>query len=89
MAENARAVMEIQRMATAAKMTATHNIAGRKSRPAPKGFKRPAQFSADQHIGINQVYARIKDGSLPHVRLGRTVLIPDDALDRLVTIAKP
>lgn len=59
----------------------------RRSRPAPKGFKRPAQFSAAAHIGINQVYARIKDGTLPHVRLGRTILIPDDALDRLVTTA--
>ena len=63
--------------------------AQRKSRPAPKGFKRPAQFSAEQHIGINQVYALIKDGTLPHVRLGRTVLIPEDALDRLVTSGQP
>jgi excisionase family DNA binding protein len=61
----------------------------RQSRPAPNGFKRPVQFSADAHIGINQVYARIKDGSLPHVRLGRTILIPDDALNRLVTAGKP
>jgi excisionase family DNA binding protein len=75
-------------MATAA--NAKHSArgrAGRKSRPAPKGFRRPAQFSADEHIGINQVYARIKDGTLPHVRLGRTVLIPDDALARMVTAA--
>jgi hypothetical protein len=70
-------------MATSAKKK-TSSARRRKIRPAPKGFRRPAQFSVDAHIGINQVYTRTKDKTLPHVRLGRTILIPDDALDRLL-----
>lgn len=62
-----------------------HAPARREARPAPEGFKRPKQFSVDGHIGINQVYARIKDGTLPHLRLGRTILIPADALDRIIS----
>jgi len=46
------------------------------------------QFAAQKHFGINQVYKAIKDGTLPHVRVGRTILIPDDALDRLVTAGR-
>jgi hypothetical protein len=75
-------------MATAAKETG-RGTRRRKARPAPKGFRRPVQFAADEHIGINQVYGYIKDGTLPHVRLGRTILIPNDALARLVITAKP
>ena len=43
----------------------------------------------EQHKGKvskNTVYSKIKDGTLPHVRLGR-ILIPADALDRLLPAA--
>ena len=33
----------------------------------------------------NFVYERIREGSIPSVRIGRKILIPSDALDRLMT----
>jgi excisionase family DNA binding protein len=38
-------------------------------------------------IGRSSVYDRIKDKSLPAVRLGRRILIPADALERLLAEA--
>jgi excisionase family DNA binding protein len=35
-------------------------------------------------IGRNSVYDRVKDGTLPSVKLGRRILIPGDALERLL-----
>ena len=35
-------------------------------------------------LGRNTIYERIRDGTFPHVRLGRRLLIPEDALDRLL-----
>ena len=37
-------------------------------------------------IGITNIYARLKDGSLPSVRVGRRILIPSDALARLLSL---
>jgi len=60
----------------------------RQGRPAPKGYLRPAQFAAQNHIGINQVYKAAREGRVPHVQFGRTILLPEDALDRMVTGGK-
>jgi hypothetical protein len=58
-------------------------------RPAPNGTRRVAQFAADEHIGLNQVYAGVKRGEIPHFRLGRSIYIPDDWQTRMVTGGKP
>ena len=36
-------------------------------------------------IGRNSVYDRIKDGTIPSVKLGRRILIPSDALERVLS----
>lgn len=38
----------------------------------------------DNGLGRTATYQAVREGRLPHVRLGRKVLIPRDALDRLV-----
>jgi excisionase family DNA binding protein len=64
--------------------------ASRKRRQAPDGYRRPREYAAAAHISVNKIYQMVKDGTLPHVRLGkRTILIPIDALDRMVTVGKP
>ena len=35
-------------------------------------------------IGRSSIYNAIQNGSLPHVRIGRRVLVPSDALERLL-----
>ena len=42
-----------------------------------------AKFSG--RVSRNFVYERIREGSIPSVRIGRKILIPSDALDRLMT----
>ena len=32
----------------------------------------------------NSMYAAIRDGSIPHIRIGKRILIPDDALDQML-----
>ena len=46
-----------------------------------------AEFVAkfDGRVSRNFVYERIREGSIPSVRIGRKILIPSDALDRLMT----
>lgn len=39
----------------------------------------------DKPLSRGATYAAIREGRLPHVRIGRKVLIPRDALDRMVT----
>jgi hypothetical protein len=51
-------------------------------RSAPDGWQRPAGFAKRHHIGLNQVYAAVRNGELDHVKLGGTIFIPDDALER-------
>ena len=45
-----------------------------------------AQFRAanQRAIGRTLLYDAIRRGDVPHLRLGRRILIPADALDRLV-----
>jgi hypothetical protein len=54
----------------------------RRQRPTPRGFKRPQDFARKNGMGINQVYQAVKDGSLPSVRVGGSIFIPDDAFER-------
>jgi excisionase family DNA binding protein len=35
-------------------------------------------------VGRSSLYEHLRDGSLPSVRIGRKILIPADALDRLL-----
>ena len=46
-----------------------------------------AEFVAkfNGRVSRNFVYERIREGSIPSVRIGRKILIPSDALDRLMT----
>jgi excisionase family DNA binding protein len=45
-----------------------------------------AEFVAkfNGRVSRNFVYERIREGSIPSVRIGRKILIPSDALDRLM-----
>ena len=38
-------------------------------------------------VGRNTVYERIRDKTIPSVRLGRKILIPADALERMLAEA--
>jgi len=61
----------------------TENAAGgRRQRPTPRGFKRPHDFARENGMGVNQVYQAAKEGSLPSVRIGGSIFIPDDAFER-------
>ena len=46
-----------------------------------------AEFVAklNGRVSRNFVYERIREGAIPSVRIGRKILIPSDALDRLMT----
>ena len=46
-----------------------------------------AEFVAkfNGRVSRNFVYERIREGSIPSIRIGRKILIPSDALDRLMT----
>jgi excisionase family DNA binding protein len=48
-----------------------------------------AQFLAkyEGKVGRTMLYEKIKDRTVPSVRLGRKILIPSDALDRLLVAA--
>ena len=34
-------------------------------------------------VSKNSMYAAIREGQIPHVRIGKRILIPDDALDQM------
>jgi hypothetical protein len=54
---------------------------------APKGEWMKASEWLRRHPGIfgkDTFYARLKDGSVPCLKVGRTVLVPDDLLDRMM-----
>lgn len=38
----------------------------------------------DGRLSLNTVYEQIADGHIPSVRVGRRILIPADALDRML-----
>ena len=38
------------------------------------------------HIGRSSLYERLRDRSIPSIRIGRKILIPSDALDRLLAM---
>ena len=44
----------------------------------------PRQFSEQHGLSLDQVLRWIRLGHLPHVRLGRDVLVPLDAIDLLL-----
>lgn len=55
----------------------------------PAKFKTPQQFARILRVPVGRVVSWIRTGRLPHVKLGRTVLIPDDALTRLLASKDP
>ena len=38
-------------------------------------------------FGKDTFYARVKDGTIPSIRAGRKILVPDDLLDRMLAEA--
>jgi excisionase family DNA binding protein len=48
------------------------------------GFLSPEEFGAAMGVQTETVLSWVKAGQVPAVRLGRRVLIPADALQRLV-----
>lgn len=44
----------------------------------------PTEWAKVHGVGRNLVYEEIRRGRLPHVRLGRKILIPIDALERML-----
>jgi excisionase family DNA binding protein len=62
---------------------------GRRSGPAVKVEELPLLLTVDEaaevlRIGRNGAYAAVANGSLPSVRIGRTIRIPRDALAVLI-----
>jgi excisionase family DNA binding protein len=66
--------------------------------PAPS--KRPAYLTVEAFIAKNRqegrplvgrtaTYDALRRGELPHIRLGRKILIPEDAFDRMLEAANP
>ena len=52
-------------------------------------FITPKEFIEKTDLPRNTVYIAIKDGSIPSVRISkRKILIPEDALDRLLADKK-
>lgn len=45
---------------------------------------RVKQFCVEYQIGRTKAYQMIASGSIPHVRMGKTILIPVDALERKI-----
>ena len=50
----------------------------------PDGFETPKQFGDRVGIREEQVRTWVKDGLVPAIRLGRLILIPEDALARIL-----
>jgi len=44
----------------------------------------PSEVSAQLGLSINNVYTCIHAGKIPHIRLGKRILIPRQALERLL-----
>lgn len=60
----------------------TQPIKRRVGRPAPEGWERVPDFAERNHFGINQCYAACARGEFEHIRVGKTILIRSDALER-------
>ena len=56
--------------------------------PSGTEWLTPRQF-LQRHSSVHRswLYEHLRDGSLPHIRLGRKILLPADAWDRLLTSA--
>lgn len=53
--------------------------------PQKRRFLTPKQFMQETELSRNTVYSGIRDGSIPPVRISKKkILIPEDALDRLL-----
>ena len=39
----------------------------------------------DGRLSRNAIYAGIAEGKIPHIRIGRRILLPSDCLDRMVS----
>ena len=39
----------------------------------------------DGRLSRNAIYAGIHNGEIPHIRVGKRILLPSDALDRMLT----
>ena len=52
---------------------------------ASKRWESPAAFARRSGLSRNSVYAGIRDRVIPAVRVGRRILVPVDALDRMLT----
>jgi excisionase family DNA binding protein len=46
---------------------------------------------AAQLLGVSRMtaYSAVREGSIPSVRIGRRLLVPKAALERLLTVAEP
>jgi len=54
------------------------------SPPLTKDFLKVAEFAEALGVPVARVQAWIREGQLPAVRLGRLILIPKDALQRML-----
>lgn len=52
--------------------------------PEKKKMIRVKQFCNEYQVGRTKAYQMIASGSIPHIRIGKTILIPVDALDRKI-----
>lgn len=49
-----------------------------------EGFVTPEEFAAAVGVTVEKVRRRIREARLPAVRFGRVVLVPEDALRRIL-----
>ncbi len=57
--------------------------------PNPRRFTSVEAFRRQHGLGRAITYAAIRRGDLPHVRIGNRILVPTDALDRLLRGSDP
>jgi hypothetical protein len=54
----------------------------RTGRLAPPGWERVPDFAKRTGFGLNQVYNACNRGELTHIKIGSTILVASDALER-------
>jgi excisionase family DNA binding protein len=69
---------------------ATQSVSAHAQSPISKHLAATVdEFAAAAGIHLNTAYARVADGTIPVIRMGRRILIPRAAMDQLITGIDP
>jgi hypothetical protein len=55
-----------------------------KELPMKRRWQSPREFAAELGLSPNAVYAAIKRGEVPHVKIGKRIALPPDTAERLL-----